>query len=94
MADTDNESYAKKCPCLREAGCCSRVIPYSLSSCGGPQESQPQYEHNFTAPPVAQQVVQQIIGAAYVDPNDPTKLYVSQPVAQPNIPVATAVPMQ
>ena len=58
------------------------------------QESQPQYEHNFTAPPVAQQVVQQIIGAAYVDPNDPTKLYVSQPVAQPNIPVATAVPMQ
>ena len=58
------------------------------------QESQPQYEHNFAAPPVAQQVVQQIIGAAYVDPNDPTKLYVSQPVAQPNIPVATAVPMQ
>jgi hypothetical protein len=57
------------------------------------QESQSQYEHNFTAPPVAQQVVQQIIGSAYVDPNDPTKLYVSQPVVQPNVPVATAVPM-
>ena len=58
------------------------------------QENQAQYEHNFAAPPVAQQVVQQILGAAYVDPNDPTKLYVSQPVAQPSVPVATAVPMQ
>ena len=58
------------------------------------QENQAQYEHNFAAPPVTQQVVQQILGAAYVDPNDPTKLYVSQPVAQPSIPVATAVPMQ
>jgi hypothetical protein len=58
------------------------------------QESQSQYEHSFAAPPVAQQVVQHIIGAAYVDPNDPTKLYVSQPVVQPNVPVATAVPMQ
>ena len=51
------------------------------------------YDHNFEQPPVAQQVVQQIVGAAYVDPNDPTKLYVSQPV-QSTVPVATAVPLQ
>ena len=51
------------------------------------------YDHNFEQPPVAQQVVQQIVGAAYVDPNDPTKLYVSQPV-QSTVPVANAVPLQ
>ena len=52
------------------------------------QQNEVQYEHNF-APPVAPQVAQQIVHAAYVDPNDPTKLYVSQPLPPP---VASAVP--
>jgi hypothetical protein len=55
--------------------------------------SEPQYEHNFATPPVAQQVVQHLVQAAYVDPNDPTKLYVSQPVQSGSVPVATAVPL-
>ena len=42
---------------------------------------------------MAPQVVEQIVHAAYVDPNDPTKLYVSQPVQSGAIPVATAVPV-
>jgi len=56
------------------------------------QQNEVQYEHNF-ATPVAQQVVQQIVHAAYVDPNDPTKLYVSQPVQGGSVPVAAAVPL-
>jgi len=36
------------------------------------------YEGSASIP---QAVCQQIVGAAYVDPNDPTKLYVSQPSA-------------
>merc|ERR1719231_1267951 len=45
-------------------------------------------------PPMAQPVVEQLVQAAYVDPNDPTKLYVSVPATpQAGVPVAVATPV-
>lgn len=47
-----------------------------------------------TPVPIAQIQVEQIVQAAYVDPNDPTKLYVSVPSApQGGVPVAVATPV-
>lgn len=55
------------------------------------------YDQNHLPTPMATPVVQQIVQAAYVDPNDPSKLYVSVPSApapQAGVPVAVATPVQ